>query len=206
MSKRDKKAQQKPEIEKQSDYYRLKTKAVDDLINANEENSPVVSEEELRYYRSGPKFRVADWVKLAFIKFWFPASACYFFFWGLGGYLADQLDLLFVTAIALGMVTDLLTNNVLRYFEKSPGANDRWMMFPKKGYASFPLNILYAFLCLYAVMVIYNIINVLLIWITGATDTVPLGVEPVFFGLIYMGVDMMFIQIKHLFTNAFARR
>ena len=31
-----------------ADYYKLKTKAVDDLVNATEENSPPVSKRELR--------------------------------------------------------------------------------------------------------------------------------------------------------------
>ena len=35
-----------------ADYYRLNTKAVDDLVNATPENSPQVSEKELRKYRS----------------------------------------------------------------------------------------------------------------------------------------------------------
>ena len=85
MSKNRKNKAQKPEIEKQSEYYRLKTEAVNDLVTANEENSPEVSEEELRAYRSGPKLKVADWVKMLFIKFWFAAAVCYFFLWGLGG-------------------------------------------------------------------------------------------------------------------------
>ena len=36
-------------------YYRLNTKAVDDLVNADVSNSPEVSREELNKYRSGPK-------------------------------------------------------------------------------------------------------------------------------------------------------
>jgi hypothetical protein len=38
-----------------ADYYKLHTRAADDLANADESNSPVYSEEELRKYRSGPK-------------------------------------------------------------------------------------------------------------------------------------------------------
>ena len=47
-----------------ADYYRLNTKAVDDLVNATPENSPQVSEKELRKYRSGPKIRLRDWMML----------------------------------------------------------------------------------------------------------------------------------------------
>ena len=42
-----------------TDYYRLKTKAVDDLVSADVTNSPKVSREELNKYRSGPKVRVS---------------------------------------------------------------------------------------------------------------------------------------------------
>ena len=50
MSKKRNKHTERPEIEKQTDYYRLKTDAVNDLVTANEENSPEVPEEELRAY------------------------------------------------------------------------------------------------------------------------------------------------------------
>ena len=201
MSRRKKDEPQSPEIIRQADYYRLHTKAVDDLVNADESNSPEVSPEELRRYRSGPKLKIADWVKLLFIKAWFPGCVCFFFIWGLGGMLGDQLDLLVVTGIALGVVTELLTNNVLRFLEKKPGANSRYMMFPKKGYITFPLNILYAFVVLFLVYTLYNVINLVIIRITGVTDTVPLGVEPILFGLFYLGFDMMLIQGKHLILD-----
>lgn len=199
MSKRKK--NQKPEVERQTDYYNLKTKAVEDLVTADESNSPEVSEEELRAYRSGPKRKIADWVKMLFIKFWFNAAVCFFFIWGLSGYVADLLDLLFVTGMALGIVTDVMTNPVLRFFEKTPGENARWMMFPKKGYVTFPLNILYAYVLLFFVYTLYNILNLVIIQITGAVNTVPLGVEPILFGLFCLGFDLLLIRLKRMFLD-----
>ena len=198
MSKKRKNGAQKPEIEKQSDYYRLKTEAVNDLVTANEENSPVVSEAELRAYRSGPKMKVADWVKMLFIKAWFAGAVCFFFIWGLGGLLSSELDLLFVTGIALGIVTDIMTNPVLRFFEKTPGENVRWMMVARKGYSSFFLNILYAYVVLFLVYTLYNVINLTFAKLTGIVDTVFLGVEPILFGVFYLGFDLLLIQAKHL--------
>lgn len=188
---------QKPEIRKQSEYYKLHTGAVEDLVTADETNSPPVSQEELDAYRSGPRRRIPGWVKLLFVKFWFAAAVCFFFIWGLGGYVADLLDLLFITGIALGVVTDLLTNPVLRFFERTPGANSRWMMVSKKGYISFPLNILYAYGVLFLVFMLYNVINLVMMGLTGRTGVIFLGVEPVLFGLFYLGFDLLFIQVKH---------
>ena len=190
-------------VEKQSDYYELKTQAVDDLVNADESNSPEVSREELRRYRSSPKLQVADWVKLLFIKAWFAGAVCFFFIWGLGGYLADQLDLLFVTGFALGTVTDLLTNPMLRFFERTPGDHSRWMMFPKKGFVTLPLNILYGYVVLALVYTLYTAINAVIARITGDFEHVALGVEPVLFGVFCLGVDLLLLQAKHLLIRIF---
>ncbi len=188
---------------KQADYYKLKTKAVDDLVSASPENSPLVSDAELRKYRSGPKLKIAEWVIFCFIKWWFPAAGCFFFMWGLGNYLQNSLDLMAVTAIAMGMVTDILTNNALRFFEKIPGAADRWIMCSKrKSYVTFPLNILYAIALMFFVYMTYTVINLAIIRIGNLTDTLPLAVEPILFGLFWLGWDLAFVSIKNAVKRA----
>ncbi|MBE7003347.1 MAG: hypothetical protein E7425_03555 [Ruminococcaceae bacterium] len=192
---RDKRGADGQETRSAADYYKLHTDAVNDLVNADESNSPEVPEEELRRYRSGPRLRLADWAKLLFVKMWFAGSVCFFIFWGLGGYVSDRLDLLLIFGIALGVVTDLLTNNALRFLAKSRGGADRWMMFPRKGYLSFPLNILYAFLPLLCVDMLYTLLNLAITAAQGA-DARPLGVGPILFGVFYTGFDLLFILIK----------
>lgn len=176
-----------------ADYYKLHTEAVGDLINADESNSPEVSEEELQKYRSGPRLRLTDWAKAILIKMWFAGSVCFFIFWGLSAYIPARLDLLLVFGIALGVVTDILTNNILRYYAKTEGSNDRWMMFPKKSYLSFLLNILYAVILLICVDVFYTLVNLSLAGLTGG---MPLGVGPILFGVVYTAFDLLFIQMK----------
>lgn len=205
MSKRKNAKNRKPDVTKETAYYDLKTQAIEDLATADESNSPEVSEEELRAYRSGSGIKVADWVKLCFIKAWFAGAVCFFFLWGLGGYMADQLDLLFATGLALGVVTEMLTNNVIRFFEKTPGQYSGWMMFPQKGFVTYPLNILYAGVLLALVVGLYTVINMVIVSITGAVDTVPLGVEPILFGVFYLGFDLLLIKIKHLLTGLFRK-
>lgn len=197
MSKKRKNGPEKPEVEKQSEYYRLNTQAVDDLVTANEDNSPPVSEEELMAYRSGPKLKLADWVKLLLIKAWFAGAVCFFFLWGLGGMLGSELDALFVTGLALGVVTDLLTNPILRFFEKTPGENARWMMVSRKGFSSLFLNVGYGYVLLALVYLLYNGINLAASRIAGVPDMVFLGVEPVLFGVFCLGFDLLLIQVKH---------
>lgn len=192
------KNKKEPAEEKKSlaEYYQLNTKAVDDLVNANAENSPKVSEEELRKYRSGPKIRLSDAAKAILLKTWFGGMVCFFFFWGLGMYVSDQADQLLILGLGFGFVTDLFTNNIFRFYAKVPGANDRWMMFPKKRFLSLPLNVLYAFVILFCVVTTYNALNALLVVLTDAKDTVPLGVEPILFGVFSMAWDMLFLFMK----------
>lgn len=178
--------------------YDLKSEAVENLVNADSGTAPEFSQEELEKYRSRKGIRIPEAVKLLFIKAWFSGAVCYFFLWGLGTYVSSLIDMLFVLGVALGMVTDLLVNNVIRFIEKTPGQNDRWMMFPHKGTVSFFLNIVYSFLILLGVYMLYNLINYVIIGITGMADTVPLGVEPVLFGVFCMAFDMLFIGIKRL--------
>jgi len=195
-----------PEIETEGtkhteDYYRLKTKAVDDLVTADESNSPEVSEAELRKYKRTGKIKIPHWVKVVLLKIWFAGAVCFFILWGLGTYVTAFLDMLFILGIALGVVNDILVNNILRYFEETPGSNDRWMMFPKKKFATFFFNIIYSFVILFCVYTLYNVINLAIVNATGAQDTVPLGVEPLLFGTFYMAFDMLFIFMKRTFAS-----
>lgn len=191
----------KENVEKEVDYYSLKTDAVRDLVEANESNSPKVSEEELKKYTSGHKFNIPEWVKMLFIKFWFAGAVCFFFIWGLSIYMADMLDTLVVTGLALGFVTDILTNNALRFMEKTKGGNDKYIMVTKRGYASLFLNILYAGVVLFFVYTAYNVINMLITLAAVGAEVNPLGVEPLLFGLLYMCFDQLFITMKHIFIK-----
>ena len=180
-----------------ADYYRLNLRAVDDLVTADKSNSPKVSEAELRKYRSGLKLKLSDTLKALLIKTWFNGATCFFFLWGLGTYLHSWLDQIVVLTLALGAVNDLLTNNVFRFYAKTPGGNDRWMMFHQKAFYTLPLNVLYAGVLLFLVMVTYSAVNAAIIAFTGAVGTVPLGVGPILFGVFTTAWDTLLIKIKH---------
>lgn len=199
-----KKAPPREERRAAAEYYKLNTKAVDDLVNADESNSPPVSEEELRKYRSGLNVKLADWLKIALIKAWFIGAVCFYFMWGLGNYLTNGLDQIVITGLAMGFVMDILVNNLLRFMEKSPGGNDRWMMCPKKGFVSLPLNVVYCLLLMLCTVTTYTAINLAINAITGSPDAVPLGVEPVFFGIFVVLWDALFIRMKHVLQRIVA--
>jgi hypothetical protein len=195
-----KKKDNNPTPKKQStaDYYKLKTDAVDRLVNADKKTYDKTKGDPGKAYKSkGFLDKIPSWIKALFIKFWFNGAVCFFIFWGLGMYVTDILDMIFVLAIVMGMVTDILVNNAFRFLATYEGQNDKWMMFPKKKYWTFVANILYAFPVLVGVIWFYNIFNVVINNIKGTDGELILGVEPIVFGLAYMAIDMLFITMKN---------
>ena len=178
-------------------YYELKTDAIDRLVNADKKEYPKVKGDPGKQYRSGFLDKIPSWILALFMKFWFNGAVCFFIFWGLGMYVTAMLDMIFVLAIVMGMVTDILVNNAFRFLATYEGQNDKWMMFPKKKYWTFVANILYAFPVLVGVIWFYNIFNVVLNNIKGTEGKMYLGVEPIVFGLTYMAIDMLFITMKN---------
>ena len=138
-----------------TNYYKINTEAVDRLVNADKMEIPKDDKKKFKdpakEYRSGILDRIPAPVKALFVKFWFNGAVCFFIFWGLGLYLSDILDMIFVMAIVLGMVNDILTNGALRFIETIPNENNKWMMFPQKKYWTFIANIFYSFLVLFSV-------------------------------------------------------
>ena len=203
MADKKKKRNPEPADRLAADYYKLKTDAVERLVNT--ENAPEVPEAELNRYRSKKKFHIPAWLKITFVKFWFAGAVCYFFLWGLGMYL-QGIELMIVLAIGLGVVTDLLTNRFLRRFEPSEGAYDKWMMVTTRKFWSIFLNVIYAGVLLYCVFRTYYGINVFM----GVDPNVGhteeesmLGVEPILFGLFYLGFDMLLVFMRNMIKKIF---
>lgn len=194
-------ARKKPEKEPDrsaAEYYRLNTRAVEDLVTADVSNSPKVSRKELDKYRSGPKIHLSDWVKVILVKWWFAGAVCFFFLWGLGTVVPNRENQLIITGLGLGFVTDLLVNKIFRYYEKTPGGNNRWMMVTKKGFISLPLNVIYAFVLLACIVGTYNAVNAVWLAASGQQDTIPVGVGPILFGLFATVWDLIFLGMKQM--------
>ena len=179
-----------------NENYELKSEAVEQLVQAQSGEAPEYSKEELNRYTTTKGFHLPMWLKVIGIKTWFAGAVCFFILWGLGNYISARLDMLFAVAVVYGMVTDLLVNNVIRFLEKTPGEHDKWMIFPQKGMASFALNILMSFVIVFCVYMTYNLANYAIMSITGDFNTIPIGVEPILFGLLCMGYDMLLIGFK----------
>ncbi len=168
--------------------YQLNSEAVETLANADNEEIPQYSEEELSKYRK-KKFQIPDWLKVIFVKFWFAGAICFFIMMGTS--LVNLLDLFVALSIVMGMVTDLLTNNVVRFIESYEGANTKFLLVTHRGMIGFGLNLLLGFVIIAGVMGSYFLLNMF----------ASISVEPLLFGLLCMGVEMLLIGIKRLCSS-----
>ena len=199
MSKNNKKSTPK-NVEKTTDHYKLNTKAVDRLVNADKKDyskeQPL--KDPAKEYRSGFLDRIPAVVKALFIKFWFFGAICYFILWGLGMFVPYIEDMMILLSVTLGLVTDILINNILRFVETIPGENNKWMMFPQKKYWTLFANILYSFVIIFCVVWTFNGVNGLINDIRNTNGYVYWQVEPIGFGLLCIGYDLAFVGIKRL--------
>ena len=205
-SKPEKSHRQKKQQHSATEYYKLNTQAVEDLASADASNSPAVTPEELERYGATKKDVLPNWLKVCFAKFWFAGAVEFFMVTGLVliypgiALLENQIV---VVGIVMGMVTDLLTNNVLRFMAYPEGANDHWMMFPKPGFFAFFFNIIYAMLLVLLVNLLYIATNLGLNAVFGGGH---LSMEPISFGLFYLLCDLALVGLKNLVIHLVSSR
>ena len=77
-------------------------------------------------------------------------------------------------------------------------------MVRKRRYVSLILNLLYAGLLMTLVYLFYEYLNIAITTMTGDKESVPVGVEPLLFGLLYMGFDLALVGIRNLVKKIIA--
>jgi len=146
-------------------------------------------------------------VKAVFIKFWFAGPVFFFIVMGMESLVSiDQLDLVLVLGAGLGLITDLLVNNIFRYMQTDTNDMDVYMVFPKKNMTGFVCNILYGILMSMAISYTYNAINLLAIANgTVSSDEVFLPTEPLLYGVFFVLYDFSVLGIKYIVRRIFKK-
>lgn len=200
------------------DYYDLKVDKVDELVAALKDgesagNVPITTDiseitgEEVKGrsekarnfdpYRRDKLAAIPTWLKAIFIKWWFLGLICFLVNMGLGLYIANDLDLLVVTGVIAGIITDVFVNPIFRFFESDRHEYNAYMMFPFpfKAFWTFFTNIIYYVAVMMLVGFSYTGINYVLRLIN---ENWYLYTEPLLFGIISVAIDMAFIGVKDL--------
>lgn len=121
----------------------------------------------------------------------------FFVGWGITISIADALDIAVLLGIASGVFTDLIVNSIIEMFEREKGECDWLIMWRRNKLSSLFLNILHGILVSLLVAYSYQFANVAAIAAMGLDPTkIVFPVEPIFFGIIYLGYDLLIITIK----------
>ena len=206
MSKKNNKNQH---TEKIQNYYDLKIKETDELVEVLKTSSasqqPIstdiqeitgedVSSKSKKArnfdpYKHDKLSFIPAWIKAIFIKWWFAGAVCFFMVFGLFNSMA-ALDNMVLTGIVLGVITDVMVNPIFRLMESDVKEYNNFMMFPFpfKAYWTFLANMVYYVIVLILVGFTYEFI--------GTYISHNIAVEPLLFGTICVIVDMAVIGIK----------
>ncbi len=184
--------------------------AVDRLVEASngDASGDDYVEKNEKQYHAGFLAKIPTWIKALLLKWWFIGAVCFFFLWGFGNYITAHWDRILILGLASGAVTNLLTNNLLRLIEREDGEFNLYMMLPTKKLWALFVDVVYGFAITILVVYTYEGINALIIQLNPskyASDSVPLGVEPLLYGLFYLAYDMIFIWAKNLIVYLFKK-
>ncbi len=143
--------------------------------------------------------KVPFWLKAIGVKWWFAGAVCYFVVMGLGHYFSDGLDVLVLSGLLLGAVTDILAQPILRALENIEGESKAFMLFPFPVKAVWTLfcNLAYYLALVFAVNGVYTLLNM---------GKMLIGIEPLLFATLAVGLDFAVIGVKNLLARALRKR
>ncbi|HWQ58369.1 MAG TPA: hypothetical protein VN540_05045 [Clostridia bacterium] len=147
------------------------------------------------------------WLKASLIKFWFYGAVYFFVGWGLFLASGDQLDLIVVLGLAMGAVNDLAVNRIFRNMETARLEYHPYMMVPAKAFYAFWLNLLYGLALSILVALFYQFANIVIIRLFELSEeSVPLGAEPILYGIVAMLLDIGLVRLFRYALPAFVRK
>lgn len=186
-----------------TDFYELKTESVEKLVTANVENTKYIDTGEHDPYKIDRLSRVPTWIKASFVKWWFMAAMCFFFYWGLGMLISNWENMWLLMSLGTGLLTDIVLYNLFRHFQSDSLEYEPFMITPKRRWWTIFINVLYAAIVCYAIELIYHGINLFAVFVGWNEDPAKawLGAEPLLYGIFFVLVDAVFLAIKFGITR-----
>ena len=157
---------------------------------------------EQKPWKQYTKSRWPAWLKALVLKWWSAGAVMFFVGWGITISIADALDTAILLGIAAGVFTDLIINSIIELFEHEKGECEWLIMWRRNKLSSLFLNIVHSVLVCLLVAYSYQFANVIAISTQGLDPTkIVFPVEPIFFGILYLGYDLLIITIKQKVFN-----
>lgn len=163
----------------------MKKKTKEEIAQAEEINT---------YQKNGFLSKIPYWVKAVLIKYWFFGVICFFVLMGLGLVISNPLDRIVVCGLLGGMITDVVTDNILIMIESSDRESQWFMIYKKpKSVLSLVVNLVYCLVLFFGCSELMT-----LIISTYSDKSIWFLQEPCSQALVLIIVDMAFIGIKDL--------
>ncbi len=155
----------------------------------------LIQEKEIdAYQKRGFLQKIPYSIKAILIKYWFFGVICFFVLMGLGFVLQDFIDKFVVCGLLGGMVTDVVTDNILIMIDSDKNESKWYVIYKKeKSVLSLIINLVYSlalfFGCGYLMSLIISTYSDKSFWFLQ---------EPLSQALFLIIVDMACIGIKDL--------
>ncbi len=141
-------------------------------------------------------------VKVGFLKFWAAGATYYFIAIPVGPYLKDDLDLIVILCLVLGLVIEYIVNNIIRWMNNDKQKTLQYCFYEKKSLASLFINILYATFMVILIYLTYFLISLIFTKLNiDLIQGVGFGAEPTIFGILFFLYDLVVIKIKGKFKR-----
>jgi hypothetical protein len=144
--------------------------------------------------------------KAYFLKFWFAGAVYYFAGWGIYSEQFDVIDEIVILGLVLGVVIDLLVNNILRFMETDKDKADRFILIRKKKFYTIFINVIYAILVTALISYTYHFINLAIIKLFKQPDKIYVGGEPFGFGLLFLAYDYLILALVNFLRKLHKKR
>ncbi len=151
--------------------------------------------------------RIPFAIKALVFKWWMYGVGVFFIFWGLSNLIGNDAALdsagIIILSIVLslfdGIILDVVVNHFIELMDSDKRQSKYFIFFHSKKVYSLFINILYSFFVTYPCVVIFENLNDLL----NKYFAINISVEPIFTGLLLLGIDMLFILLKNIFVKLF---
>jgi hypothetical protein len=145
-------------------------------------------------------------IKTYILKFWFAGAVYYFAGWGIYSEQFDSFDETVLVGLVLGIVLDLLVNNILRFIETDKDKADIYLVSRKKKFYSIFISVFYGIILSVLIGYTYHFLNLGIINLFNKPDKIYIGGEPFGFGLLFVLYDYIILLFINLIRKLLKKK
>ena len=175
----------------------------------NKKTQESLSKDIHPYKKDGIFAKIPFSIKALFIKWWFYGCGFFFVFMGLANVFSDgdsavgpsgRFYLMIILGLFNGVISDIAVYHIIDLMDTDKRQRDIFVLFHNKKVYSLIINVIYSLFITFIIIyfVVEGIGDLFAALFGGPGPLLKDGIGPIFAGLIFLVVDMLFITIKNL--------